>query len=128
MKAIATHENDEEALNVLTELTFMRADEKEVDDCIQDEDAPDVLIYEVANDFMISLSNDCPEIYFMREAFYSIANDYFLRHYFMWPIYISPLKEAGNPFMPYYEMTLRGLKMALCDNGLCKFFIPSSTR
>src|SRR5262249_11045345 len=68
-----------------------------------DDDAPESLIYDVVGDWFADLQPIQSEALLLGEAFYSIACDYFIAHYLMWPLYRNAT-DIEEPFVPYFEL------------------------
>lgn len=73
------------------------------------------LIFEAVGDWFGSLSASDRRVPLMWEAFYSIACDYDLARYLMWPWYrrAAPIAE---PFAPYFELWRRGARVVFDDS------------
>lgn len=79
------------------------------------EDEEEVLgeaIYELVN----SHEDDEGPINILREAYYSIACDYYVSYYLQWPRYQG--LENSDPFAPYFELYRLGYMIAFVDQTL----------
>lgn len=81
------------------------------EDTGDDDDSLDCLIYETERDWSGTIEPISFHANLMSEAYYSIANNYFLSGYLTWPWYrhnsTSSLKE---PYTPYFELWRRGAR------------------
>ena len=60
------------------------------------------------------------------EAFYSIACDYNLAHYLLWPLYRDGTK-IDEPFAPYFELWARGAKAIFEKPGRVTVYVAGDT-
>lgn len=74
-----------------------------------------ISIYECLTDFFAGLQSDFDEIFFLKEAVYSMANDYFLMAYLMLPAAkVGALEGSLNA---YYDVWRYGLKLEYFSDG-----------
>src|SRR5262245_25326927 len=50
-------------------------------------EAPETLVYDIGCDWFLSLEPIPSDALLLEEAFYSMACDYYIAHYLMWPLY-----------------------------------------
>jgi hypothetical protein len=60
----------------------------------------------------------------MEEAFYSIACDYYLAHYLMWPLYRNST-TIEEPFAPYFELWRHGAHSIFTEPGKVLVYVSS---
>jgi hypothetical protein len=80
-----------------------------------DEDIPS-LIYECLTDFLAKMQPEQNEIFFLKEAFYSLANDYFLMAYLLWPA-IQENVPLSNIMDSYFDIWFHGIKLNFSNDG-----------
>jgi hypothetical protein len=85
-------------------------------------DSVETLMYDVRTDFMASLTPSLSDALLLDEALYSIACDYFLRDYVLWPLYV-PSSSVVEPFGPYFEMWIHGVGLRFVGTDLIKAFV-----
>ena len=59
---------------------------------------------------------------YLHEAFYSIACDYKIAHYLMWPLYRGST-EIEEPFAPYFELWTHGALPFFKKPGLAIVYV-----
>jgi hypothetical protein len=69
--------------------------------------APEASVYDVTGDWFRGLDPIQSDALLLHEAFYSIACDYKIAHYLIWPLYWSST-EIEEPFAPYFELWTHG--------------------
>ena len=69
----------------------------------------DLMIYDTLCDWVASLESNPPAAAELHEAFYSIACDYPLSWYAMWPWYADAAPFA-DPFRPYFQLWRHGIE------------------
>jgi hypothetical protein len=72
-----------------------------------DYDAPETIIYDMLSDWFNDLVPTESDALLMDEAFYSIACDYKIADYLMWPLYRDST-NIEEPFAPYFELWTHG--------------------
>jgi len=73
-----------------------------------------IIFYEILGDYLSSLFSDT-ETELLKEAYYSIANDYFLACYFRW----ADLRGSEeNLLTPYYKIWKQGYSIAFVDREM----------
>lgn len=72
-----------------------------------DDDAPETIIYDMSGDWFGGLDPVPSDALLMKEAFYSIACDYNIAHYLMWPLYRQST-DIEEPFAPYFALWTHG--------------------
>lgn len=80
-----------------------------------DEDIP-LLIYECLTDFLAKMQPEQNEIFFLKEALYSLANDYFLMAYLLWPA-IQENVPLPNIMDSYFDIWFHGIKLNFSNDG-----------
>ena len=74
-----------------------------------------LLVMESIGDWLGGIGNGEDQILRMREAFYSIACDFFLMYYLQWPYYVNQCSR--DVFRPYFELWRRGVEISF--EGRC---------
>jgi hypothetical protein len=59
----------------------------------------------------------------LRQAYYFIACDTWLREYLMWPVY-RELTGLEDPFEPYFDLWKAGVKFRIFNNQSIDFYMP----
>lgn len=59
----------------------------------------------------------------LRQAYYFIACDTWLREYLMWPVY-RELTGIDDPFEPYFDLWKAGVKFRIFNNQSIDFYMP----
>jgi hypothetical protein len=88
----------------------------------KDEDAP-VILYECLTDFLATMQPRKDAIFLLKEAIYSMANDYFLMAYMLWPA----IEAQGAPpkaLDPYFDIWSHGIKLDFRDDGTVVAALP----
>jgi hypothetical protein len=112
-KAFAAHVGDDELAEAL--------------DCVsievtapvppqQDDDLP-AMMYDCVTDFLAELRPDADAVFLLKEALYSMANDYFLMAYVLRPAMDLPGK-AGEVFDRYFDIWCRAIDLAFYEDGV----------
>ena len=91
-----------------------------------DYDAPEALIYDVVGDWFQALRPVESDALLMEEAFYSIACDYYLAHYLMWPLYKDSTAIA-EPYAPYFELWRHGAHAIFSEPELVTVYLAGDT-
>ncbi len=75
------------------------------------EDVVTTLVYDCYTDFLAEFQPSQDELFLLKEALYSMANDYYLMGYMLWP---AIQKATGLPPLldPYFEMWRHGVRLA----------------
>lgn len=89
-----------------------------------DFNALDVFIYDVQTDWHGCLPPLCPQARWMREAFYTIACDYYLARYITWPWYMNS-SRIREPFEPYFDLWLCGATLQCPSPDSVTLYVPS---
>jgi hypothetical protein len=84
------------------------------------------MVYDTVGDWFDSLVPSDDRVRSMREAFYSIACDYALARYLMWPWY-RHATSVNEPFTAYYELWRRGGEIIFRDSGDVTLVVPTAT-
>jgi hypothetical protein len=81
----------------------------------RDESVP-TLIYECLTDFLAGFQPDQNELFALKEALYSMANDYFLMAYMVWP---AVQESTGLPTLldSYFEVWSHGISLDFSTDG-----------
>lgn len=91
-----------------------------------DFNAPEVSVYEVTGDWFRGLDPIPSDALLMEEAFYSIACDYKIAHYLMWPLYRNAT-EIEDPFAPYFELWTHGALPFFGEPGLVTVYVSDDS-
>ena len=86
-------------------------------------DDPETLIYDVASEFVESLTPRQSAALLMSEGLYTIACDYNLQRYILWPLYkdATPIEE---PFRPYFDLWRGGAGFRFIDEKAVRVYVP----
>lgn len=76
---------------------------------LPDYEAPETVIYDAVGDWFSELEPDESDALLLGEAFYSIACDYNIARYLLWPLY-QQSTDIEEPFAPYFELWTRGAR------------------
>lgn len=87
-----------------------------------DPNCPEDLVYGVVGDWFSTLQPIQSDALSMEEAFYSIACDYNLAGYLMWPLYRNSTK-IEEPFAPYFELWRHGAHAIFTEPDLIKVYL-----
>ncbi|MDG3004687.1 hypothetical protein [Paludisphaera mucosa] len=81
-------------------------------------------IYEVVGDYMALLTPRESPALGMEEGLWTIAGDYNLRHYVLWPLYrgVGTIEE---PFQPYFELWRHGAGYRFTPEGAVHVYTPA---
>ncbi|MBI2804774.1 MAG: hypothetical protein HYX68_07300 [Planctomycetes bacterium] len=90
-----------------------------------DPDAREGYVYEVTGDWFRELEPMPSDALWMREAFYSIACDYNIARYLMWPLY-RHATEIADPFAPYFELWTHGALPYFGEPGLVTVYVSGN--
>jgi hypothetical protein len=82
-----------------------------------DYQAPETILYDVVGDWVMGLDPIPSAALLMREAFYSIACDYYIANYLMWPLYRHGT-DIVEPFALYFELWTHGARAIFEKPGL----------
>ncbi len=88
-----------------------------------DEDDPETAVYETIGDFMRSLIPRESDASLMEEAFYTIACDYNLQYYCLWPLYREE-STIEEPFKPYVDLWKHGVTFRFEGFESIRVFVP----
>ncbi len=91
----------------------------------RDYNSPETLVYDVVCDWFGGIHAVESEILLLREAFYSMACDYYIADYVMWPLYRHGT-EVDEAFEPYFELWRRGAQPFFGKPGLITVYLPYS--
>jgi len=83
----------------------------------------DVFIYDTLCDWVRSLTADPPEITALRDAFYSIACDYFLAWHVTWP-WFATATTMVEPFHPYFRLWQHGVEYRFDGASSATVYLP----
>ncbi len=86
-------------------------------------DDPETLVYDVIGEFMESLTPRESAAHLMTEVLYTIACDYNLQRYILWPLYkdATPIEE---PFGPYFDLWRHGAGFRFTDEQTVRVYVP----
>ena len=124
-RQIAAETNERELVELLTPIPQIRISSDEPPDPHpNDTESLDVFIHDVQTDWHVELVPQCPQAFWMQEAFYYIACDDYLAQYIMWPWYMNstPIKD---PFKPYFNLWLYGAELHCESPDNITLYIPS---
>ena len=98
MKEVAGHREDQEFVRVLSAASPRRVQFRlELTGLASTDDSPDGWLYELASDFILTLTPRESPLILLKDAMYSIANNIFLRNYPLWPLYAAS-SPRSEPF------------------------------
>jgi hypothetical protein len=80
-------------------------------------ESPEIMIHETVGDWFFSLKPASSDAELMREAFYTIACDYDLARYLMWPWH-RDCTTIEEPFEPYFQLWRHGMTICFSRPGL----------
>jgi hypothetical protein len=85
------------------------------------------MIYDTVSDWILALKPAASDAYLLKEAFYSMACDYQLADYILWPIYreSTPILE---PFAPCFELWIREAEFRFTNSKSVTIYSPSIRR
>ena len=63
----------------------------------------------------------------MEEAFYSMACDYYLAHYLMWPLYRGST-AIEEPYAPYFELWRHGAQAIFSEARRVTVYVAATTQ
>jgi hypothetical protein len=86
-------------------------------------DDPETLIHEVISDFMLSLSPQPSDALLLDEGLYTIACDYQIRHFVLWPLY-RQCTEIRDPFRRYFDLWKHGAGYRFASDGTIRVYVP----
>jgi len=81
-----------------------------------DTNCPESWVYDIVGDWFSILDPIPSDALLMDEAFYSIACDYNIARYLMWPLYRNSTK-IEEPFAPYFELWRHGAQAIFTEPG-----------
>jgi hypothetical protein len=93
---------------------------------LSDFNAPEALAYDAVSDWFIGLEPVQSDALLMGEAFYSIACDYNIARYLMWPLYRHST-DIEEPFAPYFELWTHGARPFFGKAGLVTVYAAGNT-
>jgi hypothetical protein len=100
--------------------------EPEPDRRLPDFSSPGTHAYEVVGDWFRSLE-PCPsDAQLLHEAFYSIACDYNIAQYLLWPLYRQST-EIVDPFAPYFDLWTHGARPWHGKPGLVTVYLKGES-
>ncbi len=108
-REIAREQGDEDLVN------WLSIDKIEVTDAertMPDNDSPETAVYDAQTDWHVGLRSTCPHSHVLREAFYSIACDYYLAYWVTWPWYRDSTR-IDEPYEPSFELWRHGAHMQI---------------
>jgi len=124
--AIAKIEHNEtvsSALDPLPKIELFNMDEvAEEGDC----ESVESVIAEMCGDYLLGLSSVDSQALLLEEAFYSVASNYNLVCYLLWPLY-RHAASINEPFEPIFELWRHGIRLqVLNDLSMIRVLVPSS--
>jgi hypothetical protein len=87
-----------------------------------DEDTS-ALIYDCVTDFLAKFQPERNELFFLKEALYSMENNYFLMGWMLWPA-ISETASLPDLLDPYFALWSHGLRLEFSAGGSVYVRIP----
>ena len=75
-----------------------------------------LLVLETIGDWLLMQAKAGDLVAEMRDAFYTVACDFFLSHYLQWPYYAD--RDGIDVFRPYFELWRRGASVSFEDGVL----------
>lgn len=108
---------------VLDGMSVRRAQQK-TDIAQRTGDNPAAWLYDLVFDFTGTLKPCDEEATLLEEAFYSIANDIYLKGYLMWPFYAKE-SDLEDPFAPYFELWRHGVDIGFRGEDECLVYVPN---
>lgn len=87
-----------------------------------DYDAPETIVYDMVGDWYSGLNPVQSDALLLHEAFYSIACDYDIARYLMWPLYRTS-SDIVEPFAPYFDLWTHGAKPWFGRPGLVTVYV-----
>ena len=91
-----------------------------------DFNAPEASVYEITGDWFRELVPVQSDALLMKEAFYSIACDYKIARYLLWPLYRHST-NIEDPFAPYFELWRHGALPFFGRPGLVTVYVTGDT-
>jgi hypothetical protein len=89
--------------------------------------APESDVYHVTGDWFGNLEPAPSDALWLHEAFYSIAADYKIAHYLLWPLHRQST-DIEDPFAPYFELRTHGALPFFEKPGLVNVYVrPKET-
>ena len=122
MSEVCVSLEDRELASILNGIKYrFVSDPKEMERGGND-DYPEVWLNDAVADYTFGLERLYSVAHRLNDAFYSIANDSFLRHYLMWPLY----KEADvqEPFTSYFWLWCHGVQISVNSEDECLLWLP----
>jgi len=89
---------------------------------LPDYEAPETLVNDVVGDWFLSLEPVESDALLMKEAFYSIACDYYIANHLMWPLY-RHATAIEEPFAPYFELWTHGAQPCFEEPGRVAVYV-----
>jgi hypothetical protein len=86
--------------------------------------SPESMIYGAVTGWFHTLEPVPSEVRLLEEAFYSMACDYQLCWYIMWPLYREST-AIKDPFAPYFQLWIRGAGFRFTSKDLLTVYAPS---
>jgi hypothetical protein len=83
-----------------------------------------VMMYECITDFLAIQQVHKNELFLLKEALYSMANDYFLSAYALWPAMDFP-ENLRFAFDSYFDIWRYGIRILFFTDGSVTFELPS---
>lgn len=105
---------DRETCDVVASLSAVKKAEAKAK-AILNEDTP-VVIHECVTDFLAKFQPEKNEIFILKEAIYSMANDYFLMAYVLWPA-IEESVPLHGVLDSYYDLWRHGVALEYSADG-----------
>lgn len=90
-----------------------------------DVNAPETSVYDVTGDWFIGLDPIQSDALLLHEAFYSIACDYKIAQFLMWPLYRHST-EIEEPFAPYFQLWTHGALPFFGKPGLVTVYVTGN--
>ncbi|ALU88769.1 hypothetical protein Hrubri_1560 [Herbaspirillum rubrisubalbicans M1] len=116
----AEHNGDSELASILKSLKFT----SKVSNASALDDDVSLMMYECLTDFLAVHQENKNELFLLKEALYSMANDYFLLAYALWPA----MNFSGNlrsAFDSYFDVWRYGIRIQFFKGGHVSVELPS---
>jgi len=88
--------------------------------------APGAIVYDVTGDWFSGLGPIQSDALLLHEALYSIACDYKIAYYLLWPLY-QRSTEIEDPFAPYFELWTHGALPFFGKPGLVTVYVTGDS-
>lgn len=83
----------------------------------------EIMMHELLGDFLAKFSPKDHPIFWLDEAIYSMANDYCLLTYIIWPV-IRSLSAVPGAIDSYFDLWRYGIKLEFFEGNLASLVLP----